>query len=56
MFPGNPIVVTASQNHFQTLDYIRWNHDLRAIEKMIKLLSKDGKIIITVPAGQPILS
>jgi hypothetical protein len=37
-------------------DYIRWNHDLRAIEKMITLLSKDGKIIITVPAGQPILS
>jgi hypothetical protein len=37
-------------------DYIRWNHDLRAIEKMIKVLNKDGKIIITVPAGQPILS
>jgi hypothetical protein len=37
-------------------DYIRWNHDLRAIEKMITLLNKDGKIIITVPAGQPILS
>jgi hypothetical protein len=39
-------------------DYIRWNHDLRAIEKMIKLLNKnnDSKIIITVPAGQPILS
>jgi hypothetical protein len=29
---------------------------LRAIEKMIKVLNKDGKIIITVPAGQPILS
>lgn len=39
-------------------DYIRWNHDLRAIEKMITLLKKnaDSKIIITVPAGQPILS
>lgn len=37
-------------------DYIRWNHDLRAIEKMITLLNKDGKIIITVPAGQPILA
>lgn len=39
-------------------DYIRWNHDLRAIEKMIKLLSDDNKskIIITVPAGQPICS
>ena len=39
-------------------DYIRWNHDLRAIEKMIELLKKDNnsKIIITVPAGQPILS
>lgn len=39
-------------------DYIRWNHDLRAIEKMIKLLSddEDAKIIITVPAGQPICS
>jgi hypothetical protein len=39
-------------------DYIRWNHDLRAIEKMIKLLKKNNnsKIIITVPAGQPILS
>jgi hypothetical protein len=37
-------------------DYIRWNHDLRAIEKMITLLNKDGKVIITVPAGQPILS
>jgi hypothetical protein len=39
-------------------DYIRWNHDLRAIEKMIKLLNKNNnsKIIITVPAGQPILS
>lgn len=39
-------------------DYIRWNHDLRAIEKMIVLL-KNGdtsKIIITVPAGQPISS
>lgn len=39
-------------------DYIRWNHDLRALEKMIKLLSDDkkSKIIITVPAGQPICS
>lgn len=39
-------------------DYIRWNHDLRAIEKMIKVLKKDpkSKIIITVPGGQPILS
>lgn len=39
-------------------DYIRWNHDLRAIQKMIKLLkNKEGaKIIITVPAGSPILS
>lgn len=39
-------------------DYIRWNHDLRAIEKMITLISKspNSKIIITVPAGQPILS
>ena len=39
-------------------DYIRWNHDLRAIEKMITVLKKDesSKIIITVPAGQPILS
>lgn len=39
-------------------DYIRWNHDLRAIQKMIKLLSDNplAKIIITVPAGQPILS
>lgn len=39
-------------------DFIRWNHDLRAIEKMITLLddSADAKIIITVPAGQPIMS
>jgi hypothetical protein len=37
-------------------DYIRWNHDLRAIEKMITLLKESGKIIITVPAGQPVLS
>lgn len=39
-------------------DYIRWNHDLRALNKMMSLL-KDGsesKIIVTVPAGQPILS
>jgi hypothetical protein len=38
-------------------DYIRWNHDLRAIRKMIKLLSKNpkSKIIITVPAGPPIM-
>lgn len=39
-------------------DFIRWNHDLRAIEKMITLLddSDNAKIIITVPAGQPIMS
>lgn len=39
-------------------DYIRWNHDLRAVEKMIGLLkdNREAKIIITVPAGQPILS
>jgi hypothetical protein len=39
-------------------DYIRWNHDLRAIEKMITMLkdSERSKIIITVPAGQPILA
>jgi len=39
-------------------DYIRWNHDLRAIEKMITVLNKNqrSKIIITVPAGQPIMS
>jgi hypothetical protein len=39
-------------------DYIRWNHDLRAIQKMIKVLSDNptAKIIITVPAGQPILT
>lgn len=39
-------------------DYIRWNHDLRAIEKMIKVLDKSerSKIIITVPAGQPIMA
>jgi hypothetical protein len=39
-------------------DYIRWNHDLRAIQKMVTLLSNNpyAKIIITVPAGQPILT
>jgi hypothetical protein len=39
-------------------DYIRWNHDLRAIEKMITLVKKSpsSRIIITVPGGQPILS
>jgi hypothetical protein len=39
-------------------DYIRWNHDLRAIQKMVKLLSDNpnAKVIITVPAGQPILT
>ena len=39
-------------------DYIRWNHDLRAIQKMITLLSDNpnAKIIVTVPAGQPILT
>ncbi len=38
-------------------DYIRWNHDLRALQKMITLLHKNpkSKIIITVPAGQPIM-
>jgi hypothetical protein len=37
-------------------DYIRWNHDLRAIKKMIALLKegRNSKIIITVPIGQPI--
>jgi len=39
-------------------DYIRWNHDLRAIQKMITLLNDNpkSKIIITVPAGPPVLS
>lgn len=37
-------------------DYIRWNHDLRAIDKMMALLKDSGKIIITVPCGQPIMS
>ena len=39
-------------------DYIRWNHDLRAIKKMITLLDQKptSKIIITVPAGPPVLS
>jgi hypothetical protein len=39
-------------------DYIRWNHDLRGIQKMITLLNKNktAKIIITVPCGQPIFS
>lgn len=39
-------------------DYIRWNHDLRGIRKMIKLLNtnSNAKIIITVPCGQPIYS
>lgn len=39
-------------------DYIRWNHDLRAIQKMITLLSDNpkSKIVITVPVGQPICS
>lgn len=37
-------------------DYIRWNHDLRAIDKMMTLLKDSGKIIITVPCGQPIMS
>lgn len=39
-------------------DYIRWNHDLRGINKMIRLLkkNKEAKIIITVPCGQPIFS
>ena len=39
-------------------DYIRWNHDLRAIRKMIGLLKKNkkAKIIITVPCGQPLYS
>ena len=39
-------------------DYIRWNHDLRAIQKMVTLLSdnSNAKIIITVPGGQPVLT
>lgn len=37
-------------------DYIRWNHDLRAVRKMIDLVNEGGKIIITVPAGPPIMS
>jgi hypothetical protein len=39
-------------------DYIRWNHDLRAIQKMVTLLSDNpnAKIIITVPGGQPVLT
>ena len=39
-------------------DYIRWNHDLRAIKKMITLLNKNktSKIIITVPAGPPVMT
>ena len=38
-------------------DYIRWNHDLRAIEKMVDLLEQHdaSKIIITVPSGPPML-
>lgn len=41
-----------------TDDYVRWNHDLRALQKMIKLLNKNpkSKIIVTVPAGQPMMS
>ena len=39
-------------------DYVRWNHDLRALKKMILLLKNKptSKIIITVPAGAPVLS
>jgi hypothetical protein len=39
-------------------DYIRWNHDLRAIQKMVALLNDnpDAKIIVTVPGGQPVLT
>jgi len=37
-------------------DYIRWNHDLRAVKKMMGLLNNGGKIIITVPGGEPIMS
>lgn len=37
-------------------DIIHWNYDLKAISKMIKLLQSDGKIIITVPCGPPILN
>jgi hypothetical protein len=37
-------------------DYIRWNHDIRAIEKMIKYLVDDkSKVIITVPVGSPVM-
>jgi hypothetical protein len=38
-------------------DYvIKWNYDMKAIDKMVKLLSAAGKIIITVPCGNPVLS
>jgi hypothetical protein len=38
-------------------DIIKWNYDLKAITKMIKLLNEKGsRIIITVPCGNPIFS
>ena len=37
-------------------DIIKWNCDLKAIMKMIKLMSDKAKIIITVPCGNPIFS
>ena len=35
---------------------IKWNYDMKAIDKMVKLLAPTGKIIITVPCGNPVLS
>lgn len=35
---------------------IKWNYDMLALAKMICLLKQTGKIIITVPAGNPIMS
>jgi len=35
---------------------IKWNYDLKAIDKMVTLLAPSGKIIITVPCGSPVLS
>lgn len=37
-------------------DVIRWNYDMKALTKMIKLLAPTGKIIITVPCGPPVMS
>jgi hypothetical protein len=37
-------------------DIIKWNYDLKAITKMIDLMKDTGKIIITVPCGNPIFS